>query len=125
MWHHVIECHACLFAEMCCCHSFPPAVFLQAAARSHAARQAELDAREAAVQAAQQQVEQQAQQMQVRGVDCVCIQLCRFFCWLQRLEPDAQQSVPHQDPNAAGSSACVKAVLGHQHANRQPGQLTL
>jgi hypothetical protein len=63
----IIEWHACLLLR---CASTPvlalSAVFLQAAARSHAARHAELDAREAAVQAAQQQVEQQAQQLQVR-----------------------------------------------------------
>lgn len=40
-------------------------VLLQAAARSHAAREAELGSREAALDAAQQQLEQQAHQLQV------------------------------------------------------------
>lgn len=38
---------------------------VQAAARSHNAREAELSAREAAIDAAQQQVEQQSRQLQV------------------------------------------------------------
>lgn len=40
-------------------------VTLQAAARSHTAREAELAAREGAIDAAQQQVEQQSRQLQV------------------------------------------------------------
>jgi hypothetical protein len=40
---------------------------VQAAARSHAAREAELNSREAALEAAQQQLEQQSRQLQVRA----------------------------------------------------------
>lgn len=42
---------------------------LQAAARSHAAREAELNSREAGLEAAQQQLEQQSQQLQVRAAE--------------------------------------------------------
>jgi hypothetical protein len=41
---------------------------VQAAARSHAAREAELNSREAALEAAQQQLEQQSLQLQVQAV---------------------------------------------------------
>lgn len=46
--------------------------YLQAAARSHAAREAEINSREAALEAAQQQLEQQSMQLQVRPVWRCC-----------------------------------------------------